>query len=330
MEAFVMTEARHIKITEDEEGMRLDRWLKKQIGPGPQSLVFKLIRTGQVRVDGKRAKAEQRLEADQEVRLPPLESQADKEQKARRISEADKEFIKSLILYDDGDLMALNKPGDIATQGGTKTFRHIDGLLEAFKDRKGNRPHLVHRLDKETSGVLLVARSAKAVRELGFMFKNNQIRKIYGALVAPAPEIREGTIKAPLLKAGGKNKERMVINEEQGQRAITDYQMVDQLGSAAAFVAFLPKTGRTHQIRVHAADVLNTPLVGDYKYGFNPEGLEDQIKARRLHLHAWQLSFMHPFTGKEISIQAPLAPDLAKTWKAFGFSEKLDLLELET
>ncbi len=310
------------KVTEAHDGQRLDRWLKRELGRVPQSLIFKIIRTGQVRVDGKRAKPDQKLSEGQEVRVPPISTDLPEH---KGLSDKDREFIKSLVIYDDGDLVALNKPGDIATQGGTNTFRHIDGLLEGLKTKKGVIPRLVHRLDKETSGVLLLARSAAAVRELGFMFKGKDIEKQYCALVSPAPEIYEGTINAPLLKMGGEMREGIRVNED-GQRAVTDYIVVDNAGKKAAMVVFRPQTGRTHQIRVHAAKVLGSPIIGDDKYGYDPEPFRGQLGTKRMHLHAFSLVFKHPLTKKPISIHAPLPADLKKSWKNFGFNEKMSTI----
>ncbi len=315
-----MNSAKHIEVTEAHNGQRLDRWLKRELGAVPQSLIFKIIRTGQVRVDGKRAKADQKLITGQDIRIPPVKVETTEK---KGLSDKDREFIKSLVIYDDGDLIALNKPGDIATQGGTNTFRHIDGLLEGLKNRKGVVPRLVHRLDKETSGILLLARSAEAVRELGFMFKGKDVEKRYMALVSPVPDVYEGTINAPLLKAGGKDRERIMVSDD-GQKAITDYKVVDHAGKKVAFIVFRPGTGRTHQIRVHAAQVLNAPILGDKKYGFKAELFDGQLQTKRTHLHAYSLSFKHPVTKKYIELTAPLPPDLKKSWKNFGFSEKIE------
>lgn len=312
-----MSDARHETITEAEDGQRLDRWLKKRLPAAPQSLIFKLCRTGQVRVDGKRAKAEQKLVMGQDVRIPPASTPDPKEKGG--MTEKDRTFIKSLVIYDDGDLVAINKPGDIATQGGTGTFRHIDGLLDGLKNKDGIAPRLVHRLDKETSGVLLLARSGKAVRELGFMFKGRQMEKIYVALVAPAPQVLDGTIDAALSKAEGRDKERMILDPENGQKAFTDFKVIDYAARQAAFVAFRPRTGRTHQIRAHAAYALETPMIGDQKYGYQHEGMDEYVTTKRLHLHAARLTFPHPVKGHVVDLRAPLPADIAKTWKSFGF-----------
>lgn len=314
-----MSGVTHETITDADDGQRLDRWLKKKYMGVPQSIIFKIIRTGQVRIDGKRAKADQRLTTGQDVRLPPVPT--DREEGPKKLSEKDRAFIQSLVIYDDGDLVAIDKPGDIATQGGTKTFRHIDGLLSGLKNDKGI-PRLVHRLDKETSGVLLMARSAKAVRELGFMFKGKDIEKIYYALVTPMPEMLEGIIDAPMRKTGGKDRERIILDPELGQKAQTEFKVIDHAAKKAAFVIFRPLTGRTHQIRVHASQALKTPIIGDEKYGYNSEGFEMQVVTRRPHLHAARLNFKHPLTQKQIELSASLPTDLQKSWKALGFQTK--------
>ncbi len=315
-----MSGVKIVKVTIANDGQRLDRWLKRELGKVPQSLIFKIIRTGQVRVDGKRAKPDQKVSEGQDIRIPPISTDPTEK---KGLSHKDRDFIKSLVIYDDGDLIALNKPGNIATQGGTNTFYHIDGLLEGLKTNKGVIPRLVHRLDKETSGVLLLARSAAAVRELGFMFKGKDIEKQYCALVSPTPETFEGTINAPMQKSGGMMRERIMIDED-GQKAITDYQVVDHAGNKIALLHFRPRTGRTHQIRVHAAQVLETPIVGDVKYGYDPEPFKSQLGTKRTHLHAFSLMFKHPETKKPIHISAPLPDDLKKSWRSFGFNEKLE------
>jgi len=217
-------------------------------------------------------------------------------------------------------VLALNKPYGLAVQGGSKTRRHIDGMLEALKNRKGVKPRLVHRLDKETSGVMLLARSAEMARELGKLFKGREVEKTYWAITVPAPEQNEGTINAPLLKAGGPDKEKVVIDEENGKPALTDFIVLERARKEAAFVTFHPRTGRTHQIRVHAAAVLGCPVLGDRKYGGAEAFIEGLELPKRLHLHAAQISIDHPITGKTLDISAPLPPELQDSWKALGFS----------
>lgn len=314
-----MSKVRHVKIESDDDGQRLDRWLKKHLDV-PYVLAQKLIRQGQVRVDGKRVKPDARLKEGQDIRMPPVETK--KEAGKPILRDKDAAFIKSLIIYDDGDVIALNKPAGLATQGGTKTNFHVDGLLEALKDKKGVKPRLVHRLDRDTSGVLLLARSAQVARKLGDIFKGREIKKIYWAVVAPVPEQAEGTVRAPIGKGEGKDKEKMIIDEKNGKKAYTDFVVVETMGSDAAFVAFWPRTGRTHQIRVHAA-LIGCPIVGDEKYGAETPNIGDMELAPRLHLHARRIICPHPSRKGVLDITAPIGPDLGKSWKALGFSPNL-------
>ncbi|MAE50793.1 MAG: pseudouridine synthase [Micavibrio sp.] len=323
-----MSDIRIITVQTDDEGQRVDRWIKRNAPDLPYVLVQKLLRKGQIRVDGKRAKPDTKLSAGQDVRLPPYSGE--RLQEKRKITADEAAFMRSLVIYDDGDVLAINKPEGWAVQGGTNTQQHIDGLLEALSNKDGVKPRLVHRLDKDTSGVLLLARSAKVARELGFAFKGRDVKKTYWALVSPVPEIYDGTIKAPLMKAGGANKERMRIDDEDGKQAITEYKVVEVAGSEVAFVAFWPRTGRTHQIRVHA-EYMGCPILGDGKYNHRDIDHEHEKidlgglnLARRLHLHAHRLVLPHPSQpNKTLDISAPLPPELAKSWKKLGFDANL-------
>ncbi len=321
----------NIEVKEDDNGQRLDRWLKKQ--GIPFALIQKIIRKGAVRIDGKRAKADSKLATGQVVRIPPVEDKSAPDK--RKLTDKDVAYIRSMVIYEDADIIALNKPHGIATQGGSKQSRYIELYLDAFKDKAGVRPRLVHRLDKDTSGVLLLARSMKAAQKLGDLFKGRDIKKIYWAITCPAPNQPEGTIRAPLAKAGGSNKERMVIDEKEGKNAVTDFVVLESALNSAALVAFWPRTGRTHQIRVHA-EAIGCPIVGDKKYARLPEqeewhearrkaeaNLAGMDLANRLHLHARRLILPHPITGRLLDITAPLPAELKKSWKALGFSPNL-------
>lgn len=323
-------QVRHLTVSEDDDGQRLDRWIKRHVPEIPYVLAQKLMRKGQMRVDGKRAKPEMRLEAGQDIRIPPVKARM-RAERSDKVSAKDAALIKDMVIYQDEHVIALNKPYGLATQGGSKVRHHIDGMLGALADKKGVKPRLVHRLDKDTSGVLLLARSAKVAKALGESFKGRDIKKIYWAVVSPTPEMHEGTIKAPLIKAGGLNKERMVVDDEEGKTAITDYVTVDRAHDMAAFVAFWPRTGRTHQIRVHA-ELIGCPIVGDKKYSRLPEqeethearrkaeaDLADMDLAGRLHLHARRIILPHPGRKGTLDITAPLPPELSKSWKKLGF-----------
>ena len=311
-----MSSVYYIEVTEDEDGQRLDRFLQKHLKGTPFSLLQKLMRKGQIRVNSGRVKAATRLVAGQSVRIPPIQARELPEK--NKIGERDAQMMRDMVIYDDGEIIALNKPSGLATQGGTNIKKHVDGLLDVLVNHDGVRPRLVHRLDKDTSGILLLARSAKVAKEMGRIFQDRDIRKIYWALCVPAPEINSGEIRAPIIKSGGKGFEKMVVDIEEGQNATTLFDIVERAHKHIAFMAFWPRTGRTHQIRVHAAH-LGCPIVGDGKYGGREAFVDGMQHSRRVHLHAYSIKFKHPVTNKIIELSAPLAEDLKKTWKNFGF-----------
>lgn len=318
-----MSQEKFITVPDDDDGQRLDRWLKSYM---PYVLAQKLIRKGAVRVDGKKVKQDARIGKGQEVRIPAFEeAQNDRPKRGYVLTPDDAAYIKSLVLYQDEDVLAINKPAGLAVQGGTGTDRHVDGMMEAFTGRKGVKPRLVHRLDKDTSGVLLLARSAEAARRLGKMFKGHDIKKIYLALTVGVPEQMEGTIKAPLVKAGGAQKERIVVDDDEGRYAETEYIVLEKAGKEAAHIAFWPRTGRTHQIRVHAAEILECPILGDGKYGGIDSRIEGLDLGRKyMHLHAARLILAHPMKrGKMLDISAPLPDHLSASWKELGFMTKV-------
>ncbi len=306
----------HIEVTEDEDNQRLDRFLQKHLKGTPFGLLQKLMRSGQIRVDSKRVKAATRIVAGQKVRIPPMQTKTHHEKEG--VSDKDAAFIQSLVIYNDDDIIAINKPSGLATQGGTNINRHVDGMLDALVEKGGVRPRLVHRLDKDTSGVLLLAKSANMAREMGKIFQGRNIRKIYWALTLPAPEMNNGEIRAPIHKAGGFGNEKMVVDAEEGLRSSTLFDVVERAHKQVAFVAFWPRTGRTHQIRVHAAH-MGCPILGDGKYGGQDAFLDGMDHVKRVHLHAHSIRFKHPKTKKMIEISAPLADDIKESWKSFGF-----------
>ncbi len=321
-----MSDLENIVVSETDDGQRLDRWLKKHFPGIAFGQMQKILRTGQLRIDGKRAKGEARLVQGQILRIPPaLRGIGVKEREG--VSPKDAAFIQSLVIYKDDDLIAINKPSGLATQGGSKISRHVDGMLDALCYGLPERPHLVHRLDKDTAGVLLLARSPAAAREMGHLFKSRDIRKYYWAVTVPAPPSSEGKVRSTLAKVEGRGGERMMAvddDAEDGKMALTNYTVLDSLDDRVAFVAFWPRTGRTHQIRVHAAE-LGCPLLGDYKYGPGlDETVEDlmagQTMAKTLHLHARRLIFPHPRTGSKVDITAPLGDEMKKTFKHLGFN----------
>lgn len=316
-----MNEVSQIGVTQEEDGVRLDRWFKRRFPMLTHGRLEKLLRTGQVRVDGARAKANVRLEAGQVVRVPPLGEEAAKPapKPERSVSDKDAEFVRSLVIHKDKSVLVLNKPAGLAVQGGTKTERHLDGMLDALAF-EGERPRLVHRLDRDTSGVLVLARTARAAASLARAFKQKDARKIYWALVVGVPVPRQGTIDLALTKQGGPRAERVFAadkGDENARDAATHFSTVSTAAHKLAWVAFMPLTGRTHQIRAHAA-AISTPIVGDGKYGGVNAHPGGEIP-RKLHLHARSIDIAHPDGGR-LFIEADLSPHMQKSWKLLGFA----------
>jgi 23S rRNA pseudouridine955/2504/2580 synthase len=315
-----MSGVRVVTVAEDDDGQRLDRWLKKQAPNLPYSLVQKLIRKGQIRVNGGRVKTDTKLEAGQEVRIPPSADAGKMIDEHYRPDQGDAEYIKSLVIYDDGDIIALNKPHGLAAQGGLRIGKHVDGLL-AHLGKPDKKPKLCHRLDRDTSGLLLVARSRDMAMKMGKAFESRNIRKYYWALTIPAPEMNDGTIDAPLIKGEGPYRDMMVVDTENGKFSRSEFRVIERAGKKAAFVMFWPRTGRTHQLRVHAAEA-GFPIIGDEKYG-DLDKSHDTIEALglapRLHLHASRIIMPHPSGKGILDITAPLPEELCKSWGKFGF-----------
>jgi 23S rRNA pseudouridine955/2504/2580 synthase len=306
------------KVSAEDAEIRLDRWFKRHFPQLGHGRLEKLLRTGQIRLDGKRASAGDRVAAGQEVRVPPLPDDGPLPRPAYRPKPQDIAQIERAILYRDDDVIAIDKPPGLAVQGGTATEHHLDGMLDGLRFGAAERPRLVHRLDKDTSGVLVLARSAAAARFLTAAFRDKDTQKIYWAAVVGSPKPRQGRIDKRLAKLPGPAGERVVADEE-GKRAVTDYRTVAHAGDKIAWVALNPITGRTHQIRAHLA-AIGTPILGDGKYGAaaaHPAGVPD---ARKLHLHARALSLPRA-NGGALRIVAPLPAHMKRTWKFFGFDE---------
>jgi 23S rRNA pseudouridine955/2504/2580 synthase len=319
-----MKEVSQIAVSADEDGIRLDRWFKRHFPMLTHGRLEKLLRTGQVRVDGARAKANARLDQGQIVRVPPLGEDAEKPapRAERAISDKDAAFVRSLVIHKDKSIIVLNKPSGLAVQGGTKTERHLDGMLDALTFDAAERPRLVHRLDRDTSGVLVLARTAKAAAALARAFKQKDARKIYWALVVGVPTPRQGTIDLALTKQGGPRAERVFAadkDDEDARNAVTHFSTVATASYKLAWLALMPLTGRTHQIRAHAA-AIGTPIVGDGKYGGVNAHPGGEI-ARRLHLHARSIDIAHPDGGR-FFIEAELPPHMKASWKLLGFDER--------
>ena len=310
-------------VTPDEEGVRLDRWFRRHFPGVTQSSIQKWCRTGQVRVDGHRAEAATRLEPGQQVRVPPLPMAppppAPKPPDPRLIEE-----MESLVLYRDDHLLVLDKPAGLPVQGGPGITRHLDGLLDALRFGSAERPRLVHRLDRDTSGVLVLARTPGVAAKLASAFRTRDVEKIYWALVAGRPAPAEGRVNLPLRREGGPRGERTRaadLGDADATHAITDFRTLDNAGQRLAWLELKPLTGRTHQLRVHCV-AIRAPIVGDLKYhepdqnnAFTADiyGLPEQ-----LHLHARALDLPHPAGGR-LRVEAPLPPHFRESFRILGF-----------
>ncbi|PYE84942.1 RluA family pseudouridine synthase [Pseudoroseicyclus aestuarii] len=329
------------KVGPDEGDQRLDRWLRRLHPHLPQTRIEKMCRKGEIRVDGGRVKPATRLEVGQSVRIPPVPDDiADRPAEAYRISRADEEMMKAAVLYRDEHIIAINKPPGLATQGGSGVTRHVDGLAEALRFGYEDKPRLVHRLDRDTSGVLLLARTRVIARALTENLRHREARKIYWAAVGGVPQPLNGTVKYALVKApghgkGGEGEKMRAVHPDDldktygAKRAVTDYSVMEWLGRRAAWVALEPITGRTHQLRAHMAE-MGHPIIGDGKYGGSgQENLGEGWGAslggelsRKMHLHARFLSIEHPVTHAQIKITAPLPEHMVRTWDYVGWQVK--------
>lgn len=326
-----MTGVQQVSVAEDEADVRLDRWFKRHFPDLNHGGLEKLLRTGQIRVDGARAKSNHRMKPGQVVRVPPLGSRPGQDEtRAIRpaLSDEDADFIQGLVIHKDKDLIALNKPPGLAVQGGSKTTRHVDGMLDALQFDSDERPRLVHRLDRDTSGVLIIARSAQAAAKLGRAFQGHDIEKTYWCLVIGFPEHPAGTISAALVKSGPEGRERMQWDEEKGKKAVTDYRVISTAGEKITWLELMPQTGRTHQLRAHCA-IIKTPIVGDKKYAVKHDHPEQEIDLRdglladvadQLCLHARELTLNLP-GRKPLTITAPLPKHMSAAFRDLGFSE---------
>ncbi|HEY8007860.1 MAG TPA: RluA family pseudouridine synthase [Methylocella sp.] len=333
------------EVGEDEEGMRLDRWFKRRMPMLSLSHLNKIVRTGEVRVDGARVKTATRLAKGQSVRVPPLKLAAPITP-AREISPTDLRALQDMILFEDRDLIVLNKPFGLAVQGGSGTTHHIDGMLASMQNEYGGRPVLVHRLDRDTSGVLLVAKTRSIAADLGEIFRSRQARKIYWAIVEGVPKPAQGRVSLYLAKGPGMDAARSARNgaipreklekmriakhgDEDARHSVTYYTVVDKVSPRLAWLSMKPVTGRTHQLRAHA-EAIGHPIVGDPKYGAAPAKdprrndplrmIPDAVE-QKLHLLARRLILPHP-RGGTLDVTAPLPPHMQHTFDLFGFDVK--------
>ncbi len=316
-------EVRQFTIAADDDGIRLDRWFKRHLPETSFTTVAKWARTGQLRIDGARATPGDRLVAGQMMRVPPAEPARDNAPKTRDrapLSPDEIAFVQELVIHKDAAAIVLNKPPGLATQGGTKTTEHVDHLLDGLRFGSDGRPKLVHRLDKDTSGALLVARGARAAGHFAKAFSSRTARKVYWALVVGVPDIHDGMIDLPIAKQPGSGGEKMHVDEAEGSPARTRYRVVERAGNRAAWVELQPYTGRTHQLRVHLA-AIGHPIVGDGKYGGQAAFLTGGV-SRKMHLHARRLRIDHP-DGGQVDVTAGLPQHFAESMALLGFDEAL-------
>jgi 23S rRNA pseudouridine955/2504/2580 synthase len=316
-----------IVVDGDEEGMRLDRWFKSHYPGLGFGALQKLLRSGQVRVDGGRVKSDTRLKKGQSVRIPPMnvdQSRGDGAMTAHSIrNTGDADALRKMTIFEDEKVLIINKPPGLSVQGGSNVPRHVDGMLEALRNKKGEKPRLVHRLDRDTSGVLMIAKSRGAAQRLSEAFRARETKKTYWALVKATPPKLEGTIKSWLLKEQTPDGDRMaVVNHgtKGAVQAISNYRLVERIGQRMSWMELEPYTGRTHQLRVHCLQ-MRCPIIGDPKYADGdtnwdfPGGIQD-----KLHLHARKLSIPHP-SGGWINVTAPMPQHMVQSWNLLGLDE---------
>jgi 23S rRNA pseudouridine955/2504/2580 synthase len=326
-----------LTVGEGEGEVRLDRWLRKRFPNLTQGAIEKMCRKGELRVNGGRVTSATRVQDGQAVRVPPLPDIDQPAPPSSRLSRGDEAMMQAAVMWKDDHIIALNKPAGLASQGGSgQGDRHVDGLAPALMFGYKEPPKLVHRLDKDTSGVLLLARTDRVARGLSEALRHRNVRKIYWAAVAGVPTPRVGTIRFGLVKEGGRGDEKMraihpreVETTPGAKRAITEFATIENAGGRLSWVAMQPVTGRTHQLRVHMAE-LGHPILGDGKYGGSAqENLGDGWGAgvggdlsRKLHLHARTLIVEHPVTKSLLTMTAPLPPHMQQTWDYLGWSPK--------
>jgi 23S rRNA pseudouridine955/2504/2580 synthase len=309
-----------VTVGRDEAGMRLDRFFEARFPGLSYSHIQRIIRKGEVRLNGKRADPRDRLQPGQAVRVPPLKLEPPKPRDNASAGQKDRAFLKSITLYEDDDVLVLNKPMGLAVQGGSGTVRHLDGMLGSMTARDGQRPRLVHRLDKDTSGCLLIAKSRFAASALSKTFRSRSARKIYWALVAGVPRPKQGRVSTFLAKDERDDESIMRIarhGEEGASHAVTYYAVVETAAQKLAWLSLKPVTGRTHQLRAHMAHI-GHPIVGDDKY-FRIENWElPGGMQNRLHLLARRIVVPNP-RGGTIDVTAPLPPHMQQSWNLLGF-----------
>ena len=305
-----MTQVQFVLVDEKDEDIRLDRWFKRHYPDLKHGMLERLLKSKNIRLNKLKTTAATHVHKGDEIRIPPLDIPP-KNNTPVRLSKKDVQMMQNAVLYKDSQMIVINKPAGLAVQGGSKTSRHVDGLLDALRFEGNEKPHLVHRLDKETSGILVLARTANAAAKLTAAFKGRTVHKVYWAVVLGKPSPAAGKIDAPL----SKGQEKVFVDFEKGEKALSLYEVVDSAGKTASWLALSPLTGRTHQLRVHLSQVLKTPILGDEKYG--KKVLLDFPKG--LHLHARAIEIKSPATGKIIRVTADLPPHVQETFHRLGF-----------
>ena len=327
----VSLDVRQFRVGADDDGIRLDRWFQRHLPDVGFNLVSRWSRTGQLRIDGARAAPGDRIAEGQTIRVPPAEQKPDAADKPRRVRVVDLTpdeiaYAQEMVIHRDAQAIVINKPPGLATQGGTKTDAHVDKLLDALLYDLDSRPKLVHRLDKDTSGALLLARTARAAAHFAKTFSSRTARKVYWALVMGVPSIEDGMIELPIAKQPGTGGEKMHVDQEEGLPARSRYRVIERAGNRAAWVELQPYTGRTHQLRVHMA-AIGHPIVGDGKYGGKEAFLSGTI-SRKMHLHARRIRVDHPDGGR-VDVTAELPAHFANSLAELGFDLALGDMPLD-
>ena len=334
-----MTTVKIREVFGEDADQRLDRWLKRLFPSLNQIKIEKLCRKGEIRINGGRVKASRRLVSGESVRIPPLSYVKPPAEKPEKMfSKQDIAMIKGSVIFKDNHILVLNKPAGIAVQGGSgQKDRHIDSLIEILQEANMDKPRLVHRLDKDTSGILLLARDRKTAELLTKSFRSKSVKKIYWALVAGIPPSNVGTVRYSLVKqklsSGNEQMISVPPNEEnnypEAKRAVTDYVVIEKVSQRATWLGLSPITGRTHQLRSHMS-AIGCPIIGDTKYGTRGQVNEGEgwgaqiggVISRKLHLHARSITFEHPLTKKSIFVEADLPSHMSKAWDTFNWNLK--------
>ncbi len=323
-----MTGVEQRKVDPDETGMRLDRWFKTHYPGLAFGKLQKLLRSGQIRVDGGRVKSDTRVQPGQTIRIPPMGT----DEKTAPVTSGnsgaqggpDNEMLSKMLIHEDAKVFVFNKPAGLAVQGGSGLSQHIDQMLESWRNKKGEKPRLVHRLDRETSGVLVVARTRGAAQALTASFRKRDTQKTYWALVKGVPARHEGRISTWVVKEQTPDGDRMRVcrhGEKGADHAVSNYRVIERAGQNLSWLEMEPYTGRTHQLRVHAA-YMECPILGDSKYfeaDHNwdfPGGMQ-----KRLHLHARRIVIPHPDNGTTIDVTAELPPHMVQSWNILGYDK---------